>query len=824
MKEFILVLFCCSFVLGNIKVLVAQDALKTSQLLRDGETIVSAAGNFELGFFSPESSVNRYVGIWYKKISTGTVVWVASRNNPINNKSGVLTLTAQGNLNIIVNLTSDVIWSSNSSTLDKKIDAVAQLLDTGNFVVKDVKDNNVLWQSFDYPTDTLLAGMKFGIDKVTGLDRYLTSWRSNDDPGTGDYTYRCHPQGFPQFLITDGSKKIYRLGNWNGVIFSGFPRPISNISLSFVYTDKEVYYMYNIVNSSMFTRLVLNQNGVAVRQTWAEKSKNWVVFLSGPTDICDNYGKCGEFGSCNIANATICECLDKFKPRSPKDWNAGDFSDGCVRERSLDCQNGDGFLKYLNIKLPDTESCRSYESMNLKDCEILCSKNCSCTAYTTLDINKGSGCLIWFDELIDIRQAPQGGGQDIYIRMAASELGAHQGGSKGKKKETVIIVSLIFSIGAIVLGLSIIIYMLKKKKNKRQEGRFTLDTEQFQSKESQQEDLELPLIDLFAIEKATNYFSVNNILGEGGFGPVYKGIMEDGREIAVKRLSKTSRQGTNEFKNEVVCIAKLQHRNLVKLLGCCIQEEEMMLIYEYLPNKGLDFFIFDEKRSKSLDWPARFNIINGIARGLLYLHQDSRLRIIHRDLKVSNILLDKDLNPKISDFGMARIFGGDETQANTRRVVGTYGYMSPEYQLDGLFSVKSDVFSFGVLVLEIVSGKRNRGFFHADHHHNLLGHAWNLFKEGMTEELIDASISYQGHLSQVLRSIHIGLLCVQQDPEDRPSMSYVVMTLGSEVVLPQPKQPGFFLERNKFVSETNSSSQNISMSCNDMSITLLDPR
>ncbi|KAI4312368.1 hypothetical protein MLD38_037184 [Melastoma candidum] len=176
---------------------------------------------------------------------------------------------------------------------------------------------------------------------------------------------------------------------------------------------------------------------------------------------------------------------------------------------------------------------------------------------------------------------------------------------------------------------------------------------------------------LSVICAATDDFSEENKLGQGGFGPVYKGVLADGKEIAVKRLSRASGQGLIELKNEVVLIARLQHRNLVRLLGFCLEQHEMMLVYEYMPNKSLDFFLFDQSRSGSLDWKKRFSIISGIARGLLYLHEDSRLRIIHRDLKASNILLDHEMNPKISDFGMARIFGVNQDEASTNRVVGT---------------------------------------------------------------------------------------------------------------------------------------------------------
>ncbi|XP_059436740.1 G-type lectin S-receptor-like serine/threonine-protein kinase At4g27290 [Corylus avellana] len=786
-------LFVYPFLFSLFRTSITQDTITPTQSIRDGATLVSAGGSFQLGFFSPGNSKSRYVGIWYT-ISSEIIVWVANRDAPLNDHSGVLKVTDDGLL-VLLNSTNGTVWSSNTSKTAEN--SVAQLLDTGNLVVKDGnvdEPEKFMWQSFDYPCDTLLAEMKLGWNLVTGLEWYLSSWKSTDDPSQGAFSLRIDLRGYPQFVAMEGSKIKARGGSWNGLSFTGHGvRPTPVFGYEFVLNEKEVYYEFKLRNTSVFSRYVLNPSGVGQRFGWMDRTQSWELFSTFPADRCENYGLCGAYATCNINNSSICACLEGFLPKSPNHWGSVDWSDGCVRRTPLECNDGDGFMKRTGLKLPDTSSSWYDKSMTLQQCERMCLNNCSCTAYASLDVRGGgSGCLLWFGSLIDIRELGEAG-QDLYIRMATTELDhLEKKRHSSKKKRVAIIVGLALSVVGMTI-VALVSYIWKK--NVINQGTKERSSRKDYDNEGGKEDMELPIFDLAAIANATDNFSNNNKLGEGGFGPVYKGTLPEGRDIAVKRLSKNSGQGLNEFKNEVIIIAKLQHRNLVKLL--------------------------DQANRKLLDWHKRINIIRGVAKGLLYLHEDSRLRIIHRDLKASNILLDSNMNPKISDFGLAKSFGGDQVDSKTNRIIGTYGYMSPEYAVHGQYSIKSDVFSFGVLVLEIVSGKKNRGFCHPDHHLNLLGHAWRLWIEERPMELIDELAGDLFTLSNVLRHIHVGLLCVQQKPTDRPNMSSVVQMLSSESLLPKPRQPGFFTD--SFEADP-SSVKHTTCSANKFTISLLEAR
>ncbi|XP_010476054.1 PREDICTED: G-type lectin S-receptor-like serine/threonine-protein kinase RKS1 [Camelina sativa] len=806
MKIFFVIFFC--FLIQSC---ICVDMIMRRQSLRDGDVILSVGKKFAFGFFSLGDSKLRYVGIWYAQISQQTVVWVANRDHPINDTSGLVKFSSRGNLCVYASDNeTDPIWSTNLSDSILETTLVARLSDLGNLVLLDPVSGRSFWESFDYPTDTFLPFMRLGFTRKDGLDRFLTSWRSHEDPGSGDLTLRMERRGFPQLILYKGVIPWWRMGSWTGHRWSGVPEmPIGYIfNNSFVNNEDEVSFTYGVTDASVITRTMVNETGTMHRFTWIARDKRWNDFWSVPKEQCDSYAHCGPNGYCDPIRSKMfeCTCLPGFEPKIPRHWFLRDSSGGCKKKnRTSICSEKDGFVKLKRMKIPDTSDASVDMNITLKICKQRCLKNCSCVAYASAyhESKRGAiGCLTWHSGMLDTRTYLNSG-QDLYIRVDKEELARwNRNGLSRKRRVLLILISLI----AAVMLLMVILFCFVRERRKYNRYRSSSATftpvpfdfeESFSFEQDKARHRELPLFDLNTIAAATNNFSSQNKLGAGGFGPVYKGVLQNGMEIAVKRLSRNSGQGMEEFKNEVKLISKLQHRNLVRILGCCVELEEKMLIYEYLPNKSLDYFVFHEEHRVELDWPRRMQIIRGIARGILYLHQDSRLRIIHRDLKASNILLDSEMIPKISDFGMARIFGGNQIEGCTSRVVGTFGYMSPEYAMEGQFSVKSDVYSFGVLMLEIITGKKNSAFH--EESSNLVGHIWDLWVNGEATEIMDKLMNQETYdESEVVKCIQIGLLCVQEIASDRVDMSSVLTMLGQNAIdLPNPKHPAFTSARRR---------------------------
>ncbi|CAD6223546.1 unnamed protein product [Miscanthus lutarioriparius] len=818
------------------------------QSLSGAATLVSSPeGVFEAGFFAPDPQqpARQYLGIWYHGISPRTVVWVANRVAPATSALPSLALTATGELRVLDGTTANgtaaapLLWSSNTSSRAAPRGGYSAVLqDTGSLEVRS-EDDAVLWDSFSHPTDTILSGMRITL-QTPGRgpkERMLfTSWASETDPSPGRYALGLDPNNSAQaYMWKDGNVTYWRSGQWNGVNFIGIPwRPL--YMSGFTPANDPVlgkYYTYTATNTSL-QRFVVLPNGTDICYMVKKSSQEWETVWYQPSNECEYYATCGPNSLCTALQdgKAKCTCLKGFHPKLQEQWDAGNWSQGCIRSPPLGCeanQSGDGFLSMGNIKWPDF----SYWVSTVADetgCRSVCLNNCSCGAYVYTGT---TGCLAWGNELIDMHEL-QTGTYTLNLKLPASELRVHH---PIWKIATIISAIVLFVLAACLLlwwkrGRNIKdavhrSWRSRHSSTRSQQNSAMLDISQSIRFDDDVEDgksHELKVYSLDRIKAATSNFSDSNKLGEGGFGPVYMGTFPGGEEVAVKRLCRNSGQGLEEFKNEVILIAKLQHRNLVRLLGCCIQREEKILVYEYMPNKSLDAFLFNPEKQGLLDWKKRFDIIEGIARGLLYLHRDSRLRVVHRDLKASNILLDADMNPKISDFGMARIFGGDQNQFNTNRVVGTFGYMSPEYAMEGIFSVKSDVYGFGVLILEIITGKRAVSFHCHEDSLNIAGYAWRQWNEDKAAELIDPVIRASCSVRQVLRCIHIALLCVQDHADERPDIPTVILMLSSDSSsLPNPRPPTLML-RGREIESSKSSEKDRSHSIGTVSMTQVHGR
>ncbi|KAK6915440.1 Serine-threonine/tyrosine-protein kinase, catalytic domain [Dillenia turbinata] len=601
--------------------------------------------------------------------------------------------------------------------------------------------------------------MKIGMDLKTVLNRFLTSWRSSDDPGTGKSIYRLDLSDSPQFVMYRGPTLVFRTAPWlsiwpigddnSGMYKANFDNNKDGISQWFTMEDPSIVMHFVVDEIRSWKRLA-----------WDDQSRQWNKFWSIPMDPREEYGYCGAYASCTPGsrNAFVCTCLTGYEPKSPRNWYLINRSDGCVRKRNLSmCGNGEGFVKVGQVKLPDTSVAQALMGLNSEQCKQKCLRNSSCSAFSAMYTSEqGNFCLLWFGELMDI-VTYTGWGLDLLVRIDSIDLEKNEDfffSEEGKLMIPLLSVGMVSILVVTILFIQLI--NRRKYKEHQDQGQHKqvsiisaalMCPQGLSTTYNLQEGnshVDLPIYDLRTIIEATNNFSSTNKLGQGGFGSVYKGQQPDGQEIAVKRLSKDSGQGPTEFANEMMLIVQLQHKNLVKLLGCCVHKEEKMLVYEYLPNKSLDTFCFHQSRKLEMDWRRHFEIIVWIARGMMYLHQDSRLKIIHRDLKASNILLDWLHVPGVCNNW--KIFN-----------------------------------------------ERNNVDFMEDPSLNLIGHVWDLWREERALEMVEPLLKESLLSNEVLRCIHVGLLCVQDRAIDGPTMSDVVFMLGSNTSLPPPKQPAFFL-------------------------------
>ncbi|XP_078160197.1 G-type lectin S-receptor-like serine/threonine-protein kinase At2g19130 [Carex rostrata] len=742
----------------------ASDHISFNSSLSGNKTISSQGGKFELGFFrlgNKSMSPNYYLGIWYKKVPKLTPVWIANRNAPISNpNTSELRILPNGNM-ALLDHSKTCIWFTNVTSLSSNF-TICTLLDTGNLVLKysSNKTATYLWQSMDHPTDTWLPGAKLGRSKALGQQR-LVSWKNPDDPAEGLFSFELDPNGSSQYLLSWNKSKYYWTGKeYNGKIFNLPKRNVSSGYFNFCYVsnENERYFTYSWKDDSIIVRFVLDFSGQIKVQTLVEESQAQ----------CDVYALCGPFGYCDSNVLPYCSCVKGFKAVNPINWELGDRSEGCQRNSPLQCdltngstpnEDNDQFFKISSVNLP--EKPHMFNNASVKDCERTCLENCSCKAYAY----NSNNCSIWYDNLLNMYQETSGSTKDtLFLRLSASEFKK----PSHVKKE---IIWVIFISLVCFLACTVVILLLVRWYERR---RFVLATSGSENG--------LVAFRYCDLQKMTNNFSER--LGGGSFGSVFKGTLPNSSFVAVKRLDGILRLGEKQFRNEVSTIGIVKHVNLVRLRGFCCEGDKRLLVYDYMENGSLDKLLFCRK-STLLNWNKRYKIALETARGLVYLHESCRDCIIQCDVKPENILLDELYVPKVADFGMAKLVGREFSRVLIT-LRGTIGYLAPEWISGVPISTKIDVYSYGMVLFELVSRRRNSELLEGKivDYFPLLA-ALELYKGNMLA-IVDPDLNGNANLEEVERVCRVACWCIQDEEHNRPTMRQVVQILEGvlEVSLP----------------------------------------
>ncbi|KAG8068702.1 hypothetical protein GUJ93_ZPchr0005g15768 [Zizania palustris] len=780
----------------------------------DQHRLVSPGGKFALGFFQPAGGVagSWYVGIWYNNISVQTPVWVANRLRPVSDPAtSRLAIAPDGNLVLFDGRTGSTVWSTEANiTADVRNGTVAVLLDTGNLVLALASDASgsaaVLWQSFDHIGDTWLPGGKLRRDKRTGAIQGMVSWRARGDPAPGMYALQLDPDGAPQYvLLWNGTREYWITGNWTGRIFADAPEVAassgsSGYTFKFVDNDDESYFTYNFADNSTVYRFVTDASGQVKGWFWVEATQAWNLVYAEPKARCAVPRVCGAFGVCSEGASTACDCARGFSPRIPPNWGQGDYTGGCVRNVELQCgKNSSGgggaaagsrkakmdrFLEMDGMRLPDDGRVAGATSSG--DCKNACLLNCSCSAYAF-----NGSCVLWHGDLLNLQDSLGGTAGRLYLRLAASELPGAR--SHSKWRITVIAVSAA-SIVVLVVTASVLVVRATRRRwiRARIQGLSAGDGRVISFKYRD-------------LQSITRNFS--DKLGGGAFGSVFRGELSSCTAVAVKKLEGL-RQGEKQFRAEVSTLGTVQHVNLIRLLGFCSDGgDRKLLVYEYMPNGSLDRHLFRAMPpSYSLSWAARYRIALGVAKGLAYLHYKCRDCIIHCDVKPENILLDAAFAPKVADFGLAKLVGRDFSRVLTT-MRGTIGYLAPEWISGEAITPKADVFSYGMTLFEIVSGRRNaeHGAFESAAAASGTDHTTTTFfpvtvarmlaesaEEGDdVTAFLDPELEGNANASELRRVCKVACWCIQDGVDARPTMAEVVQVLEGVTDVETPPVPRY---------------------------------
>ncbi|KAB2619092.1 G-type lectin S-receptor-like serine/threonine-protein kinase SD2-5 [Pyrus ussuriensis x Pyrus communis] len=732
-------------------------------------------------------------------MDSSTVVWTANRGSPVSNSDKIVFDAKSG---ASLQKGGSVVWSADTG--GKSVSAM-ELQDSGNLVLRG-DDNGVVWQSFRHPTDTLLwnqefsEGMKLVSNPSSNNLTYILQIKSGDLVLSAGFQT---PQ--PYWSMAKESRKTVNIDG--GVVTSA---TISENSWKFFDRSKALLWQFifsSNIDANATWIAVLGSDGFISFHNLQNGGSSGPSETKIPSDSCSTPEPCDSYFECYSNNK--CQCPSGLSSRT--NCKAGVVSSCDPSEGSTELVNaGDGLYYFALGYIPPSSK------TDLNGCQTSCLGNCSCVAMFFQ--NSTRNCFL-FDRLGSFQNSDKGSGFVSYIKVLRD---GSSGRSGNNKKHFPYVVIIAISTVLVICGLLFMGYRYYRRKGRSPESPTgTSDEENFFENMTG-----MPIRFSYRdLQTATNNYSVK--LGQGGFGSVYQGSLPDGTQLAVKKLEGIG-QGKKEFRAEVSIIGSIHHLHLVRLRGFCAEGSHRLLVYDYMANGSLDKWIFKKNNGEFLlDWETRFNIALGTAKGLAYLHEDCDVKIVHCDIKPENVLLDTNYLAKVSDFGLAKLMTREQSHVFTT-LRGTRGYLAPEWITNYAISEKSDVYSYGMLLLEIIGGRKNYDPTETSEKSHLPSYAFKMLEEGKMRDILDTMLGKDEADERVHTAIMVALWCIQEDMSVRPSMTKVVQMLEGLYPVPQPptsNSMGSRLYPNFFRSVSGEGTSSGPSDCNSVSaVRLSGPR